>query len=134
MESALEELTLDSREQTERKEHHDRRDRGRRHRPDDLLDRFAIAASRSGRQMQVPTMFSVITTASSITRPIAIAIAPSVMRLNVCPMSDITNTVIAIVSGIDDALIAVIRAVAQEQQQDEHREHGTDQHRVRAPT
>ena len=55
-------------------------------------------------------MFSVITTASSITRPIAIAIAPSVIRLNVCPSSDMTNTVIAIVSGIDDALIAVMRA------------------------
>ena len=55
-------------------------------------------------------MFSVITTASSITSPIAIAIAPSVIRLNVCPTSDITNTVIAIVSGIDDALIAVMRA------------------------
>ena len=55
-------------------------------------------------------MFSVITTASSITMPIAIAIAPSVMRLNVWPTSDMTKTVIAIVSGIDDALIAVMRA------------------------
>ena len=55
-------------------------------------------------------MFSVMTTASSITRPIAIAIAPSVIRLNVCPMSDMTNTVIAIVIGIDEALIAVMRA------------------------
>ncbi len=55
-------------------------------------------------------MFSVITTASSITRPMAIAMAPSVIRLNVCPISDMTNTVIAIVIGIDDALIAVMRA------------------------
>ena len=54
-------------------------------------------------------MFSVITTASSITSPIAIAIAPSVIRLNVWPTSRITNTVIASVSGIDDALIAVMR-------------------------
>jgi len=44
-------------------------------------------------------MFSVITTASSITRPIAIAIAPSVIRLNVWPMRLITKTVMASVSG-----------------------------------
>ena len=44
-----------------------------------------------------------------MTSPIAIAIAPSVIRLNVCPTRDITNTVTAIVSGMDDALIAVIR-------------------------
>ena len=55
-------------------------------------------------------MFSVITTASSITMPIAIAIAPSVMRLNVWPPIDMMKTVIAIVIGIDDALIAVMRA------------------------
>ncbi len=55
-------------------------------------------------------MFSVITTASSITRPMAIAMAPSVIKLNVCPISDMTKTVIAIVIGIDDALIAVMRA------------------------
>jgi hypothetical protein len=44
-----------------------------------------------------------------MTSPIAIAIAPSVIRLNVWPMRDMTNTVIASVSGMDDALIAVIR-------------------------
>ena len=71
-----------------------------------------------------------ITTASSITRPIAIAIAPSVIRLNVCPMSHITNTVIASVSGIDAALIAVMRALPQEHEQDDHREHRADEHRV----
>ena len=54
-------------------------------------------------------MFSLITTASSMTMPIAMAIAPSVIRLNVCPTSDITNTVMASVSGMDAALIAVIR-------------------------
>ena len=68
-----------------------------------------IAISRSGLRCTCRTMFSVITTASSITRPIAMAIAPSVIRLNVWPTSDITKTVIAIVSGIDDALMAVIR-------------------------
>ena len=51
-----------------------------------------------------------MTTASSITSPIAIAMAPKVIKLNVWPMSDITKTVIAIVIGIDDALIAVMRA------------------------
>jgi len=56
-------------------------------------------------------MFSLITTVSSITMPMAMAIAPSVIRLNVCPTSDITNTVIASVSGIDAALIAVMRAL-----------------------
>ena len=55
-------------------------------------------------------MFSVITTESSITSPMAIAIAPSVMRLNVCPIRYIANALIASVSGIDEALIAVIRA------------------------
>ncbi len=66
-------------------------------------------------------MFSVITTASSITRPIAIAIAPSVIRLNVWPTSDITNTVIAIVSGIDVALIAVMRAWRRKSEQHDAR-------------
>jgi len=55
-------------------------------------------------------MFSVITTASSMTNPIAIAIAPSVIRLNDCLIRLITNTVMAIVSGMDAALIAVILA------------------------
>ncbi len=54
-------------------------------------------------------MFSVITTASSITRPMAIAIAPRVIRLNVCPIRDITKIVMTSVSGMEDALIAVIR-------------------------
>ena len=63
-------------------------------------------------------MFSVITTASSITSPIAIAIAPSVIRLNVCPTQLITNTVIASVSGIDVALIAVMRAWRRKSEQD----------------
>ncbi len=69
-----------------------------------------IAIGRSFVRCECRTMFSVITTASSITRPMAIAMAPSVIRLNVCPISDITKTVIAIVIGIDDALIAVMRA------------------------
>ena len=54
-------------------------------------------------------MFSTTTTASSITRPIAIAIAPRLIRLNVSPVTHITNTVIAIVSGIAVALTAVMR-------------------------
>src|SRR2546429_326167 len=54
-------------------------------------------------------MFSVTTTASSITSPMAIAIAPRVIRLNVCPRSDITKIVMTRVSGMDDALTAVIR-------------------------
>ena len=54
-------------------------------------------------------MFSVITTASSITSPIAIAIAPRVIRLKVWPMRLITNTVMASVRGIAVALIAVMR-------------------------
>ena len=54
-------------------------------------------------------MFSVITTASSITRPIAIAIAPSVMRLKVWPNSRMRNIVTARVSGIAVALMAVMR-------------------------
>ena len=57
------------------------------------------------------TMFSVITIASSITSPIAIAIAPSVMRLKVWPSRAMTPTVIASVSGIDEAAIAVTRAL-----------------------
>ena len=75
-------------------------------------------------------MFSVITTASSMTMPIAIAIAPSVMRLNVWPTSDITKTVIAIVIGIDDALIAVTRAWRRKTSSTMHREHRANQHRV----
>ena len=55
-------------------------------------------------------MFSVMTTESSITKPMAIAIAPSVIRLNVWPIRYIANTLMASVKGIDDALIAVIRA------------------------
>ena len=54
-------------------------------------------------------MFSVTTTASSITRPIAIAMAPRVIRLNVCPIAHITNTVTASVTGIAAALMAVMR-------------------------
>ena len=68
-----------------------------------------MALSRPPGSAKWRAMFSVITTASSITSPIAIAIAPSVMRLKVCPMRLITNTVTASVSGIDAALIAVIR-------------------------
>src|SRR5438105_2669766 len=37
-------------------------------------------------------MFSLTTTASSITMPMAIAMAPSVMRLNVCHTSHIAHT------------------------------------------
>jgi len=55
-------------------------------------------------------MFSVMTTESSITRPMAIAIAPSVIKLKVSPSRDIAKTLIARVRGIDDALIAVMRA------------------------
>ena len=54
-------------------------------------------------------MFSVTTTASSITSPMAIAMAPSVIRLNVWPSRLITKTVMARVSGIEVALIAVMR-------------------------
>ena len=54
-------------------------------------------------------MFSVITTASSITSPIAMAIAPSVIRLNVWLNIRISSTVIVSVSGIAVALIAVMR-------------------------
>ena len=68
-----------------------------------------IAACRSGFIFACLTMFSVMTTASSITSPIAIAIAPSVIRLNVWPTRAMMKTVIAIVSGIDEALIAVMR-------------------------
>jgi hypothetical protein len=68
-----------------------------------------IAALRSAVSARWRTMFSVTTTESSITRPIAIAIAPSVMRLNVWPTIHMTSTVIASVIGIDAALIAVIR-------------------------
>ena len=68
-----------------------------------------IAAVRSVVKRRWRTMFSVITTASSITSPIAIAIAPSVIRLNVCPSTCIRNTVAASVSGIAVALIAVMR-------------------------
>ncbi len=68
-----------------------------------------IARVRSLVSRKWRAMFSVITTASSMTSPIAIAIAPSVIKLNVCPSSRITNTVIASVSGIEVALIAVIR-------------------------
>ena len=75
-------------------------------------------------------MFSVTTTASSITSPMAIAMAPSVIRLNVWPSSDMTNTVIASVSGIDDALIAVMRPWRRKTSRMMHREHGADQHRV----
>ncbi|OLC96755.1 MAG: hypothetical protein AUJ00_03535 [Gemmatimonadetes bacterium 13_1_40CM_3_70_6] len=42
-----------------------------------------IAAPRPGVRRRWRAMFSVITTASSITRPMAIAIAPRVIRLNV---------------------------------------------------
>ena len=74
----------------------------------------SCTASRMARTRAPPSarwraMFSVITTASSITRPIAIAIAPSVIKLKVCPRTLITNTVMASVSGMDAALIAVIR-------------------------
>ena len=55
-------------------------------------------------------MFSVMTTESSITSPIAIAMAPSVIRLNVWPIRYMAKTLIASVRGIDDALMAVIRA------------------------
>ena len=54
-------------------------------------------------------MFSVTTTASSTTSPMAMAIAPSVIRLKVCPSNCITKTVIASVSGMDAALMAVMR-------------------------
>ncbi len=69
-----------------------------------------IAACRSALSSTCRAMFSVITTASSITRPMAMAIAPNVMRLNVWPTRRITNTVIMSVRGIDVALIAVMRA------------------------
>ncbi len=70
-----------------------------------------MAASRPppARSSRWRAMFSVTTTASSITRPIAIAIAPRVIRLNVWPITHITNTVTASVTGIAAALIAVMR-------------------------
>ena len=126
----VKELPFDAGEQAERQEHDDRRDRRRRDRPDELLHRLADRGVPIGLSCRCRTMFSVITTASSITRPIAIAIAPSVIRLNVCPTRDMTNTVIAIVSGIDDALIAVMRAWRRKMQQHDHREHRADEHRV----
>ena len=55
-------------------------------------------------------MFSVITTESSMTRPMAIAMAPSVIRLNVWPIRYMAKTLMANVSGIEEALIAVMRA------------------------
>ena len=89
-----------------------------------------MARARSGVKPRWRTMFSVITTASSITRPMAIAIAPSVIRLNVCPTSDMTNTVMASVSGIDAALMAVMRQLAQEEKRMITASDGADQHRV----
>src|SRR5438093_1012313 len=68
-----------------------------------------MAAVRSGFTSRCRTIFSVMTTASSMTRPMAIAIAPSVIRLKVCPSSHITKIVMTRVSGMDDALTAVIR-------------------------
>ena len=81
-------------------------------------------------------MFSVITTASSITSPMAIAIAPSVIRLNVWPNSRISSTVIVSVSGIDVALMAVMRRWRRKSSRIDDGEHRADQHRVahrRAP-
>ena len=68
-----------------------------------------IATRRSLRSARWRAMFSVITTASSITRPMAMAIPPRLMRLNVRPISFIPNTVIAMVRGMARALMAVIR-------------------------
>ena len=70
---------------------------------------FRIARKRSSVSARWRAMFSVITTASSITSPMAIAIAPRVIRLKVWPMRLITNTVTASVRGIAAALIAVMR-------------------------
>src|SRR5207249_3165145 len=68
-----------------------------------------MAAVRSGFWSRCRTIFSVMTTASSMTRPMAIAMAPRVIRLNVCPNNHITKIVMTSVSGMDDALTAVIR-------------------------
>ena len=54
-------------------------------------------------------MFSVMTTASSITSPIAMAIAPRVIRLNVWPITLMTKMVTASVTGMEVALMAVMR-------------------------
>ena len=73
-----------------------------------LLPRRGFAEKRAPDRWR--TIFSVITTESSITRPMAIAIAPRVIRLKVWPIRYMAKTLMASVSGIDDALMAVIRA------------------------
>ena len=75
-------------------------------------------------------MFSVTTTASSITSPMAIAIPPRLIRLKVRPMSFIPNTVMAMVSGMLAALMAVMRPWRRKSEEDEHRQERADEHGV----
>ena len=90
-----------------------------------------IAARRSGCELHVThDVLRDHDQASSMTSPIAIAIAPSVIRLNVCPSRDMTPTVIASVSGMDGSADRGHAPVAQEYQQHDHREHRADEHRV----
>ena len=68
-----------------------------------------MATCRSAPVARCRAMFSVITTASSITRPIAMAMAPSVIRLKVWPRARMAATVMMRVRGMLVALMAVMR-------------------------